>query len=229
LEILGPGVNARKTDKTALQFAIENHQYSVLQSLLFHGADLGNDLSYLAYIGQNSRLFFGDCIKENLKRIELSAQTTHVFLELRFLEKTLNTIKTGNSDKKAPPKAVISIFSDIDCGPCRKLHGEVPKLTKLGIEVRYLAFPRQGLESSSCNKMISVWCAKNPKSALDHAMRGESIESKTCNNPVQQHYALGHKWGIMGTPTIVFEDGTTEDGFIPADRLAKMAIAHKKS
>lgn len=113
----------------------------------------------------------------------------------------------------------ITVFTDVDCHYCRKLHNEVPALNKAGIEVRYLAFPRAGVSSDTYNTMVSVWCAKDRQKAMTNAKSGKTVPAKKCANPVEEHLALGGKIGIRGTPAIVLEDGTLISGYLPASRL----------
>ncbi|HNL92095.1 MAG TPA: DsbC family protein, partial [Pseudomonadales bacterium] len=83
------------------------------------------------------------------------------------------------------PKSYVTVFTDIDCGFCRKLHQEVPKLNAMGIEVRYLAYPRSGVPSPSSEKLTTVWCAKNRQEALTQMKSGSTLPTQTCaNNPV---------------------------------------------
>jgi thiol:disulfide interchange protein DsbC len=123
-------------------------------------------------------------------------------------------------------KGSVTVFVDTDCGYCRKLHAEVPKLVEQGIEVRYLAFPRAGIGSSVYNKMLSAWCAKDPGIVMTKVMTGEAIETLTCNNTLESQLLLGRKLGISGTPTLVFADGTLWGGYLPAEKLASEAIKH---
>jgi thiol:disulfide interchange protein DsbC len=118
-------------------------------------------------------------------------------------------------------KAYINVFTDVDCGYCRKLHQEVPRLNKLGIEVRYLAYPRAGLGSRSYEKIVSAWCSDDPNTAITTLKAGKSIPDATCDNPVAAEFELGHKVGVSGTPAIVLEDGRLLPGYMPADELAK--------
>jgi thiol:disulfide interchange protein DsbC len=117
-------------------------------------------------------------------------------------------------------KATITVFTDIDCGYCRKLHQEVPELNRLGIAVRYLAYPRAGIGSESYDKAVSAWCADNRQVALTEAKAGKQIEQKTCANPVAKQYALGDEFGVTGTPAIVYENGTLQAGYLPALEMA---------
>ncbi len=121
-------------------------------------------------------------------------------------------------------KAAITVFTDVDCGYCRKLHQEVPELNRLGIEVRYLAYPRQGIGSAAYEKMVSAWCSSDRNDAITRLKRGETILSKTCTNPVEQQYLLGQEIGVSGTPAIVFESGRMQPGYTPADQLAAAAL-----
>jgi thiol:disulfide interchange protein DsbC len=118
-------------------------------------------------------------------------------------------------------KYTISVFTDIDCGYCRKLHSEIDQYLDQGIAIQYLFFPRAGKGSSSYNKAISVWCAKDRKSALTEAKKGNDPESKTCDNPVDKHMKLAHELGARGTPMIVTEKGTVYPGYMPAKQLVQ--------
>jgi thiol:disulfide interchange protein DsbC len=118
-------------------------------------------------------------------------------------------------------KTSITVFTDIDCGYCRKLHKEVPELNRLGIEVRYLAYPRSGIGTKSYDKYVSAWCADNNKLAITRAKLGEELEERTCENPIAEQYALGNELGVTGTPALVFEDGTLQPGYLPAEKLAE--------
>ncbi len=121
-------------------------------------------------------------------------------------------------------KASIAVFTDVDCGYCRKLHQEVPALNDLGIEVRYLAYPRAGVNSNSYNKIASAWCAENPQDALSK-LKGnppQDIPMNVCDgNPVAGQFEIGQQAGVTGTPAIVLDDGQLIPGYMPADRLAQ--------
>ena len=118
-------------------------------------------------------------------------------------------------------KASISVFTDVDCGYCRKLHLEVPQMNAMGIEVRYLAYPRAGIGSESYDKIVTAWCSDDRNEALTRLKRGEEIAALTCDNPVASQYQLGRKVGVTGTPAIVLPDGQLLPGYLPADDLAK--------
>jgi thiol:disulfide interchange protein DsbC len=117
------------------------------------------------------------------------------------------------------PKRHITVFTDIDCGYCRKLHLEVPELNAAGIEVRYLAFPRAGVGSASHKKYVSVWCSDDQQTALTSAKAGGVVAAASCANPVEETYKLGQNVGVRGTPTIIFDDGTVTPGYIPSALL----------
>jgi thiol:disulfide interchange protein DsbC len=119
-----------------------------------------------------------------------------------------------------PTKAVISVFTDVDCGYCQMLHREVPELNQLGIEVRYLGYPRGGLGSETHRKMTSAWCSKDPNDAITRLKAREAIPAASCDNPIAEHFELGAAVGVNGTPAIVLEDGRLLPGYVPAERLA---------
>ena len=119
-------------------------------------------------------------------------------------------------------KHMVYVFTDIDCGYCRKLHSEIDQYLKEGIEVRYLFFPRAGKDSDSYFKAVTVWCAKDRNDALTRAKSGENLARKSCKNPVDEHMELAAAMGANGTPMIVTEKGTILPGYVPAAQLTKM-------
>jgi thiol:disulfide interchange protein DsbC len=120
-------------------------------------------------------------------------------------------------------KATVTVFTDVDCGFCRKFHKEVPELNRLGIAVQYLAFPRAGPGSGTYRKLATAWCAKDRKDALTRYKNGESLPLNDCKgNPVLKQMALGERFGVTGTPALVLEDGTLVPGYHPAKELAKL-------
>lgn len=116
-------------------------------------------------------------------------------------------------------KHTISVFTDIECGYCRKLHQDIAELNRNGITVEYLAFPRMGLGSKDYTDMISVWCATDRRKALTAAKQGSPVPAKNCTNPVAMQYALGQQLGVNGTPAIFAADGTQLGGYLPPAQL----------
>jgi thiol:disulfide interchange protein DsbC len=122
----------------------------------------------------------------------------------------------------APEKATrsITVFTDIDCGYCRKLHREIDGYKAQGIEVRYLFFPRSGPETSSWFKAEEVWCAEDRNTALTTAKAGGAVESEDCGTtPVEEHYNLGRTFGIRGTPAIIADTGELIPGYVSPTEL----------
>ncbi len=123
------------------------------------------------------------------------------------------------------PEHTITVFTDIDCGYCRKLHREIEDYNEEGISVRYLFFPRAGVGSPSYQKAVSVWCADDRNQAMTDSKAGKAVEDKTCDNPLQEHMLLGQAMGVTGTPAIVLEDGELLPGYVPAKRMAEFLKA----
>lgn len=147
--------------------------------------------------------------------------------EDRLTEARLGALKKVGTDnmivfKPKGPKHLAYVFTDIDCGYCRKLHSEIDQYLKEGIEIRYLFFPRAGEGSESYFKAVSVWCAKNRNEALTRAKKGDTPERKDCDNPVDEHMALANAMGANGTPMIVTEQGNILPGYVPAAQLSKV-------
>jgi len=116
----------------------------------------------------------------------------------------------------------VTVFTDVDCIYCQKLHREVPAMNRAGIEVRYLAYPRAGVGSAGYRKIASAWCSADPREAITALKNRETIPENVCpGNPVADHFALGHKAGVRGTPALVLESGAMLPGYLSADDLAR--------
>jgi thiol:disulfide interchange protein DsbC len=123
---------------------------------------------------------------------------------------------------KGPTKAVINVFTDVDCGYCQKFHKEVPQLNAMGIEVHYLAYPRAGIGSETYQKLVTAWCAKDRQGTLTRYKNREVVPISTCaDNPVAAEFSLGERIGVSGTPSLVTAKGELIPGYVPAEELAQ--------
>jgi thiol:disulfide interchange protein DsbC len=118
-----------------------------------------------------------------------------------------------------PRRHTVAVFTDIECGYCRKLHQEVGTYNKLGIAIEYIAFPRSGMGTPDAMKMASVWCSDDRRKALSDAKNDVAIPSRTCDNPVAKHHEIGRRIGMQGTPMIITADGIALSGYMPPDEL----------
>ena len=135
--------------------------------------------------------------------------------------KLLATIPASERIVFAPPNPThtVTVFTDVECGYCRKMHSEIKEYNAQGIAVEYLAFPRMGIGSEDFNKMVSVWCAPDRKAALTQAKTSGQVASKSCKNTVTMQYNVGQRAGLTGTPMILAEDGTQLGGYVPPKAL----------
>ena len=176
----------------------------------------------LFFVHRNGDYFF----QGGLYQVE-SGQIVDV-LENRLIEKRRALFADRSTEDmivfkaEGETKVVMNIFTDVDCGYCRKLHQEVPQLNAMGIEVRYLAYPRAGIPSISYNKIATAWCAEDQHDILTKVKNGQNVPVEVCeDNPVADHYALGDSVGVTGTPAIVLMDGTLIPGYQPAENFAE--------
>jgi thiol:disulfide interchange protein DsbC len=144
-----------------------------------------------------------------------------VLAERKAVYDSINPKDTINFVPAESAKAVVYVFTDVDCGYCRKLHKEMANYTAAGIEVRYVAYPRAGISSNSADKYISAWCAADKISAMSSIMQGEDITFASCTNPVAEQFVLGKTVGLNGTPAILLPTGELKSGYLPAAHLAK--------
>lgn len=129
-------------------------------------------------------------------------------------------------------KAVVYVFTDVDCGYCRQLHSQLhsyneageakPGYLDLGIEIRYLAFPRAGIPSPSADKLITAWCSENPRETLNRLKNMQSVSTERCEqNPVAEQYQLAQELGVRGTPGLLLPNGSLVAGYMPPENLAR--------
>lgn len=129
---------------------------------------------------------------------------------------------------KGQAKHTVTVFTDIDCGYCRKLHQGMAEMNNLGITVRYLSFPRAGVGSESFKKASDVWCAKDRNKAMDNAKANQSVtDVQNCDAPIKNHMALANAFGVNGTPALVLDDGRLLPGYLPPQQL--LAVLEGKS
>lgn len=130
--------------------------------------------------------------------------------------------------KAEDEKHVISVFTDITCGYCRQMHEKIDEYNDLGITVRYLAYPREGVMdragrfTKGFQDLRSIWCHEDPQTALTKAKAGMGVAQRICKKPVAEEFNFARQVGINSTPSIIFENGDLRPGFIPPETLIQL-------
>ncbi|MCW9047724.1 MAG: DsbC family protein [Gammaproteobacteria bacterium] len=169
----------------------------------------------IMYADKDARYIFdGDLI--DLKTKKNITEDTRGIVRLSALEK-LGEKNMLVYTPKGKVEHTITIFTDIYCPYCRKLHNEMADYMSNGVKVRYIFVPFKGPKSVQAS--VSVWCADDKNKAMDLAKGGKEIEKKNCDNPISQHQALATEIGIRGTPAIMLESGTILPGYVPSAKL----------
>lgn len=165
----------------------------------------------LVYVTNDGRYVISGNIVQIAGKVDLTEQTRSALRRDLF-----KTITPAQTIVFAPPhpQYTVTVFTDVDCAYCRKLHSQIADYNSEGIAVRYLFFPRTGIGSESYNKAVSVWCAADRHRALTDAKLGYPVAPKTCSNPVTMDFDLGRRIGIDGTPAIYTADGVQIGGYV---------------
>ncbi len=171
---------------------------------------VSDDGRYLLLPGSGGALF-DTTTRRNLSEVALAGMRREL----------LQTIPASERIVYAPanPKHTVTVFTDVECGYCRKLHGEMAEYNKQGIAIEYLAFPRMGIGSDDYKKMVSVWCSPDRKAALTAAKEDRRVPAQDCKNTVNMQYDVGQRAGLTGTPMILAADGTQLGGYVPPKQL----------
>lgn len=152
--------------------------------------------AHFAFIG---RLF-------DLQRQKDLSEPVRAQLRVRTLDEVPEN-KMIIFEPEGETKYTITTFTDVDCPYCRKMHSEMDQLAAAGVRVRYLLFPRTEVGAPSYLKAVSVWCAEDRNEAMTRAKRGETLEERSCPNPVDAHMRLANRLGLTGTPMTITESG----------------------
>ena len=196
--------------------SVQSVKESMIENL--YVVDIG-DLQPI-YASKNGEFFFygelyavnGNMLL-NTTKDEINLKRKNI-LNAALTEDDFITFKSDNEKHR------VIIFTDVDCGYCRKFHNEINDFNDLGITVNYVAFPRSGLASDSYNKIVTAWCSTAPKDTLTKMKEGVDVQLSMCqNHPVEKHFLLGQKIGITGTPAIIKSDGELLPGYLPPEEL----------
>lgn len=180
--------------------------------------------SVVAYVSGDGRyLLQGDLIDLDMQ-VNLSEQSRS---DAR--RDTMASISNDETIVFTPEevKHSVTVFTDVDCTYCRKLHSQIDDYLAQGIEIRYMLYPRNGPASRAWSTSEDVWCASDRNGALTAAKLDRNFDTNKCDaSAITKHYMLGQNVGLSGTPAIVFDDGTMISGYLPpkslADRLTSM-------
>tara|TARA_B100000609_G_scaffold110954_1_gene88121 strand:- start:2131 stop:2982 length:852 start_codon:yes stop_codon:yes gene_type:complete len=192
------------------------------------------------YVSEDGRYFlYGQMFKIDLQTSYVGADSYGSFKSLEPTIKNLTDMDVFEkrrslmeeiqeseliSFKAAKEQYSLTIFTDVDCGYCRKLHKQMKEYNDLGISIRYAAFPRSGLGTDTFTKMVGAWCSEDTKKVLTSLKDGKEPRLEFCDSqPVAKHYAIGKKLGITGTPAIITNEGELMPGYYsPQDLLKKL-------
>ena len=171
------------------------------------------------YVTQDGSFFiYGDIYKININSISNITQKSVAERRKLILEnipsEELISFKSSNEQFS------VIVFTDVDCGYCRKLHNQIDEYNSLGISINYAAFPRSGLGTSAFTKMVGAWCSDNPKDSMTKLKNNSKLDISFCENqPVSKQYIIGKKLGVDGTPAIFSMDGEMFPGYIEPEEL----------
>jgi len=172
------------------------------------------------YLTPDGRYMLEGSIIDLENRVDISEQRRGG-LQMSIINEVAEDQMVVFNNEAGDAERSITVFTDTDCGYCQKLHQEIELLTDADIRVRYLLFPRAGIESASSRELQSVWCSDDQQQAMTIAKTGGRVPDSTCENPIESHMALARQVGLRGTPLIYLDNGTKIPGYQPADELIR--------
>jgi len=172
--------------------------------------------SAIGYISEDARYLFDGDLIDLQNKVNLTEKRRNDWRKTKIA-----SIDEDQMIIFEPKKAThtVTVFTDVDCGYCRKLHSQIDEYLAEGIRVRYVFYPLRGEKAPSYHTAENVWCADDRQQALTLAKQGKKVEEKQCETPVAQHLQTGIELGIRGTPGIISEDGRLLPGYMPPKTL----------
>ncbi len=170
----------------------------------------------IIYTDDEFRFMLQGNLVETKNMVDLTEKTRNVLTRIDFatlpLDRAIKKVKGSGARK-------IVVFSDPDCPFCKRIEQEFEKMTDLTIYT--FLFPIEQLHPKAPDRAKAIWCSPNRLKAWeDYMLRATAPTAKgDCANHVDELVALGRKYGINGTPTLVFADGTRIPGALNAAQL----------
>lgn len=171
---------------------------------------------YEVRINQND-LFYSDAkgdhillqgeLYDTVKRVNLTEARINQLTAIDFkqlpLKDAVTTVR-GNGQRK------IAVFSDPNCGFCKRLERDLAKLDNVTVYTFLVGM----LGPDSQAKARNIWCAKDASAAYnDWMLNGKTPASASCQaDALERNMAFAAKYRITGTPTSFLADGTRVNG-----------------
>ena len=176
--------------------------------------------SRVIYVTSDGNFVFTGSLWDTSRRVDLTEETNK-----RLRRAVIRQIAKGQMVSYVPdkPRHRVVVFTDVDCGYCRKFHAHMPEFQRLGIRVDYLLVPFRG--EQAYKKAVGVWCAEDRNAAMDRAKSGMSIPLRECDNPVEAHLRAAQEVGVTGTPAIMLDSGSMIRGYVPPAKLFQVLAA----
>jgi len=126
-----------------------------------------------------------------------------------------NAIKNvrGNGSRQ------LAIFSDPNCGYCKRLDKTLQQLDNVTIYTYLIPI----LSPDSAQKAKQIWCSSDPnKVYMDWMVNGIAPSGKgDCATPLDKNMAFAKTYGVTGTPTLFFTDGSRFPGAVQIADIEK--------
>ena len=220
------GTSHADNDKTQYQKAIQqlSNQKVTIESIndtpvkgIKEITLAGGNTKEIIYLSEDGEyLFNGQLLslksKKNLTEMAKDSMRLELMTEFKKSHKGIDFLPEQMTD-------IVTVFTDIDCGVCRKFHENISSFNDAGIGISYLFFPRAGIGSASHKKAVNVWCATDQKEAINLAKSGVELEPLMCPNPIESQFNLALSAGVNGTPYMVLSDGTMIPGYMTPEQL----------
>ncbi len=169
------------------------------------------------YVDEKARYFFSGHLfdlknEKNLteERLQEIRSARKVDINSLPIEYTIQEVK-GTGERK------LVIFSDPNCGYCKRLEKELIHINNVTIYTFLYPILKGSKEISE-----AIWCSDDKlKSWNNFMLNGTTPTGKNCESPIDTILKIGKQHGFNSTPTIVFANGKVVPGMISAEIIEK--------
>ncbi len=176
---------------------------------------IGNEIRYTDATG--SYLIEGELIDLRTRKNLTEERVT----KLQMIDFANLPLKDAVVWKTGDGKRRIAIFSDPNCGYCKRFERSLQDVKNLTVYTFMIPI----LGGDSPEKTRSIWCSKDTTATW----RAWMLEGKAPAKPtgacddgaIERNLALSKRSHVSGTPAIIFEDGSRAPGALSAEQLEK--------
>ncbi len=171
----------------------------------------------LFYVDEKVNYFFTGYIFDLKTEKNITEERLREIMNARRVDIYSLPLELAIKEVKGNGKRKLIIFSDPNCGYCKRLEKELVNVTDVTIYT--LLYP---ILNGSKEVANTIWCSDDRLKAWNNFMlKAIKPTGTNCKTPIDTFLQIGKKHGFNSTPTMIFADGTVVSGMMSAGIIEK--------